>query len=829
MHSWIRTLFSRPVVRPFRKAPVRARPALEVLEDRWVPSIIVNNSTDTPVAGETDLREAIAQANTNGGDETITFDPTVFATAQTITLTQGQLELTDTTGTETITGPAVGVTVNGAGLSRVFQVDASVTASLSGLTISGGNAGYGDGGGLLNLGTTTLTNCTLRGNSAVNGGGLATPSLTISSATSTTGFTIPTNNDLIAGLSPTVVGDISDVEGLGTDTTGNSLTDGLFGPPGLIEGGPNPEVVAVHNGVTLTYTLPNNGGLGYNISAIDIYTGWRDGGRVNQDLRILYTTTTNSTFTPLTTVHEAGQFTNPSDLATFVSNVGLKGVTAIQFSFPTTQNGYVGYRELVVTGTSGSSPVGPTTTLTNCTVSGNSATGSSGGLYNASLSTTSVTGTTVKKNASVTGGGISNQGTLNVWSSTIAKNAAMSGGGGIGSSGGGSATTVSYTIDSNFSYDQAGGILNQGSLTLTGDILSKNIAKGSAAVFLTKGGGLRSLDGTLTISGCTFSDNQSQGGQSMYGSAYGGAIAIVAGNATISNRTFTDNKAQGSDGVNASVAGLAEAGAIHTRAPLTITGCTFSGNSAVGGSGGSGPDTGNVFGGAILNFAPVSISVSECDHNEAIGGSRGNSGPGQSGPFVDTAFGGAISTGSFSVTITNTGFSHNQAIGGSKATASGTGGIVFVGVGAGGALDNEFGDGLSLSGCTLDHNQAIGGDSNTGSGGDGWGGGLIAFAGTVTMSNTTLDHNEAKGGDGLGGGNGGNGYGGGIYLASGASVSLAACTVTNNQALGGKGIGGGADGQGIGGGVYDLGSFTYDLATIIANNHASTSNNDIYP
>ena len=39
---------------------------------------------------------------------TITFDPTVFATHQTIDLTAGTLELNDTGGLETITAPAAG-------------------------------------------------------------------------------------------------------------------------------------------------------------------------------------------------------------------------------------------------------------------------------------------------------------------------------------------------------------------------------------------------------------------------------------------------------------------------------------------------------------------------------------------------------------------------------------------------------------------------------------------------------------------------------------------------------------------------------------------------
>jgi hypothetical protein len=172
MRSRIRHLFTRPATRPIRKAPHRLRPALEVLEDRWVPSaIVVNNPTDTPVVGKTDLRQAIIQANTTGGPETITFDSTVFNTAKTITLAGTQLELSDTTGTETITGPAAGVTVSGGGNSRVFQVDGLVTASISGLTITGGNTA-GNGGGLYNLGTTTLTDCTVSDNSASYGGGL---------------------------------------------------------------------------------------------------------------------------------------------------------------------------------------------------------------------------------------------------------------------------------------------------------------------------------------------------------------------------------------------------------------------------------------------------------------------------------------------------------------------------------------------------------------------------------------------------------------------------------------------------------------------------------
>ena len=70
----------------------RMRPTLLELEGRALLStIVVNNPTDTPVAGETDLRQAIALANTNGGAESITFDKTVFNTPQTINLDSHRL------------------------------------------------------------------------------------------------------------------------------------------------------------------------------------------------------------------------------------------------------------------------------------------------------------------------------------------------------------------------------------------------------------------------------------------------------------------------------------------------------------------------------------------------------------------------------------------------------------------------------------------------------------------------------------------------------------------------------------------------------------------
>jgi hypothetical protein len=77
-------------------------------------------------------------------------------------------------------------------------------------------------------------------------------------------------------------------------------------------------------------------------------------------------------------------------------------------------------------------------------------------------------------------------------------------------------------------------------------------------------------------------------------------------------------------------------------------------------------------------------------------------------------------------------------------------------------------------------------------------------------------------------GDGGNALGGGLYVDPGATLNLTASSVTGNTANGGEEGSGGNDGQGWGGGVYNVGAFT-SVSTVIRGNHASTSDNDIYP
>jgi hypothetical protein len=153
--------------RPSRVAS-RRRPLIEALEDRSLLSTwLVDGLGDAGLGSGTsgDLRWAVAQANadTDPAGALVRFDPTLFATPQTITL-GSSLELSNTAVPVTVDGTGVGpvtVTVNQS--VRAFQVDQNVTASLEGLNLTGRGTRE-KGGGVLTHGTLVVTACALTGN-----------------------------------------------------------------------------------------------------------------------------------------------------------------------------------------------------------------------------------------------------------------------------------------------------------------------------------------------------------------------------------------------------------------------------------------------------------------------------------------------------------------------------------------------------------------------------------------------------------------------------------------------------------------------------------------
>ena len=216
--------FSFPRSRQSPKARSRraSQPATEALEvRRLLSAIAVTNTLDDFSTGS--LRWAVGQANTNStGTSVITFDPKVFSTPQTITLTGGQLELTH--GNDTITGPKAGVTISGGGVNRVFQVDAGVTAKLSLLTITHGHSGYG--GGIENFGHLTLNHIAINESSAFFGGGglesygpsatLKVEDSTFSGNSAQSGGGIANVNQSVATINDSVInGNQADMDGSG--------------------------------------------------------------------------------------------------------------------------------------------------------------------------------------------------------------------------------------------------------------------------------------------------------------------------------------------------------------------------------------------------------------------------------------------------------------------------------------------------------------------------------------------------------------------------------------------------------------------------------------
>lgn len=148
------------------------RALFETLEQRALLSAyLVDNAADVVdgnhALGELALREAIILANENPGADSIAFD--ALLTGRTITLLLGELDIDDDLD---ITGPgASDLAVSGNNASRVFTIGAGVTASIRGMTITGGDATGASGGGISSAGNLTLTDLIVSGNSAGNAGG----------------------------------------------------------------------------------------------------------------------------------------------------------------------------------------------------------------------------------------------------------------------------------------------------------------------------------------------------------------------------------------------------------------------------------------------------------------------------------------------------------------------------------------------------------------------------------------------------------------------------------------------------------------------------------
>jgi predicted outer membrane repeat protein len=275
-------------------------------------------------------------------------------------------------------------------------------------------------------------------------------------------------------------------------------------------------------------------------------------------------------------------------------------------------------------------------------------------------------------------------------------------------------------------------IFDYATATISGMTLSNgNITYVSGHADTGSGGAIDNR-GVLTVSNCTFSNNQANGSE-----GYGGAIASV-GQLTVTNCTFTGNTA-GADG-----------GAIYEYENLNyttvVTGCTFSSN------------TSGSWGGAVYNAGLLTVSGSTFSNNSTV-----------------TA-GGAMFTDLFSTTtVTGSTFTSNSAT--ATVSSSEGGGICNNGTlalatstlngnsgGGGGGVCN-FGP-LTVTDCTLTGNSTT---QNSG--------GAIYTDHPVTVTCSTLSGNTAS-------------YGGGIFNnpSAAAAVTLSSSIVAANTAPNGPDI-----------------------------------------
>jgi hypothetical protein len=436
--------------RPTPRRSPASRLCLESLEDRRLLSTF--SVLNLNGSGPGSLREAIVSANAATGADLIRFAPA--ARDGTIALAGGQLSITDELS---IDGPGAGrLAVSGNDASRVFQIGSGVAASIDDLTITHGRA-VGQGGGILNAGTLTLSHAIVSDNQVV---GLPSASVVVDAF----GGGIFNSGTLTVGHSSFVHNQATGGDGA-TGTTGSSALGGAI----MSNGTASAPAMATVSHSTFLANQAIGGAAGVGASRAGV------GGAINN---------ATGTFTVSHSVFHDNQAVGGLDngvpggfgagIGGAISNVARFGSAFLSVSHSTLTN------NRAIGGAAGAGPIGqtgrggaianyifggvtPPVTVTatasidHSTILGNQAIGGAG-----------PTGGTGQ------GGGIENEngGVLTVSNSLIALNRAIGGAGNGGNGGNG----------------QGGGIFNGGSstvgtpsLTLDRSLVTLNRADGGAA------------------------------------------------------------------------------------------------------------------------------------------------------------------------------------------------------------------------------------------------------------------------------------------------------------------------------------------------------------
>lgn len=436
---------SKDSARLMRRASLRL---VEQLERRvFLSAYVVTTLADSGVGS---LRDAISQANAHPGGDTVTFAAGLKGI---IKLTSGQLEFSDTSGQTTLQGPGVAIlTVSGNGASRVFQVDAAVVASISGLSITHGKASalpgvtYAGGGGLLCYGTVRLVNDNIASNTATAaagmlGGGILFAAVSANQASSIANCALTGNSATMGGGAIDVISGILTLSG--DVFISNSVTTGGNGGAIGLGGGAFDTVIAnrcvfarnsVDNRANLV--LANGGAIGgsqgsaVTITQSSFYKNIADGsGGAIFNVGSLYLSSSDAFIDNHSTEGggavrvDGGAVISDATFSgnsTEVEGGALYSLGTINLSNSTFANNRGG-------GSGGGALfLSNTTTITGCTFTGNvlaNSIGSFGGAID-SLSNLTIINSTFTANMANDGGAIGNLGHLVLSDSTLTANVA---------------------------------------------------------------------------------------------------------------------------------------------------------------------------------------------------------------------------------------------------------------------------------------------------------------------------------------------------------------------------------------------------------------------
>ncbi len=396
--------------------------------------------------------------------------------------------------------------INGGGTVRVIQVAPGAIAGISDLTITGGNATAGSGGGILNAGNLTINNSTITNNTAeINGGGIHNLG------------TLGIENSNIS-------------ENRAGNAGGGIQNDGV--DRALVIANSRIQNNSADRGGGLNSTANNS----VIITATNIArnTANTRGGGIQNDSTM---TIANSTILNNRANFDGGAIYNSRDLtitnSTLAQNSAEGGANsgggAIQ-NASRNANLTVNNSRLVnnrsETGGAIDSTIARSITINSSLIDGNIATGEAGGILSDRPTMLTINDTQITNNrAGLSAGGIFASGVTTIRNSTIANNTTQENGGGIYNVG--DLTIRNANISNNTSAIHGGGLdTSEGNVTVNDSTFTNNIAKIDGGAIRILGTGI-----TLTVTNSQFLDNTA---------GFGGAIEASLNSLTTLTGTTID-------------------------------------------------------------------------------------------------------------------------------------------------------------------------------------------------------------------------------------------------------------------------------------------------